>query len=245
MADHNEAQDYKANGPTDAGFRTGGDNTNIRVGVDAAGFEIGVHGTGKAAGIEHESILTVGVKGEGDTGVFGKSPGGPGVYGESDLGFGVEGIGGGLSPGVYGEGIIGVKGFGRDAEQGSDRIGVQGIIEKGDGTGVKGDVEEGGGPGVEGHSHNGPGIYGTSDNAYGGIFKGNLAQILLEPSLTTVGAPKIGHHKPGEFFVDAKGTLFYCTNASPLRWQQVAGPSLLQNIFSTVTTAIAKMFGHI
>lgn len=49
MADHENAQDYTANGPTNVGFRTGGDGTGIRNGVVAAGTEIGARGIGRDA----------------------------------------------------------------------------------------------------------------------------------------------------------------------------------------------------
>jgi hypothetical protein len=50
MADHHDAQDYTANGPTGIGFRTGGENTGIANGVVATGTEIGAHGIGAGIG---------------------------------------------------------------------------------------------------------------------------------------------------------------------------------------------------
>ncbi len=69
MADHDDAQDYTANGPTDIGFRTGGDGTGIVNGVVAAGTQIGVHGIG--VGESGHSAETVGVVGESKIGIGG------------------------------------------------------------------------------------------------------------------------------------------------------------------------------
>ena len=64
MADHDDAQDYTANGPTDVGFRTGGDDTGITTGVVAAGTEFGVVGTGVL--IEGSPFRPIGVLGMSD-----------------------------------------------------------------------------------------------------------------------------------------------------------------------------------
>jgi hypothetical protein len=244
MADHEEAQDYKANGPTDVGFRTGGDGTGITKGVVATGTEIGVSGT--ALRIEGQGNgVSVGVVGNGGTaGVQGSSENGPGVWGQSGLYFGVEGVstGGENGAGVRGWGpVIGVRG---DTEHGT---GVKGVSE--DGTGVKGVSNQNGtgvfgdsnsGTGVEGHSHMGSGVHGRSDtDAYGGIFTSNFAQIRLEPVANSFGPPNTGSHKKGEFFVDAMGALFYCGGGSPPSWQRLAGPS----VFRDFITWASRLFG--
>ena len=226
MADHHEAQDYKANGPADVGFRTGGDNTNIENGVVAAGTKFGVRGIGVAID-SNGSTLTVGVEGEGGIGVRGISRSDAGVFGLSDIGAGVKGSS--KTTGVEGIGdTVGVRGE-------SNAMGVIGESPK-NGIGVKGNSE--GGIGVEGHSSKGSGIHGKSDNSYGGVFTSNFAQMRLEPADLTFGPPTNGSHQKGEFFVDARGALFYCLGGSPARWQQLAGPSLFQNFI----TAVIKIF---
>jgi len=99
MADHDDAQDYTANGPTDIGFRTHG--TNIENGVVAFGNQIGVHGI--SVGGDKGSFFT-GVLGESrvGTGVEGHSTNQSGVIGISDGGPGVKGIGGRQGAGVDG-----------------------------------------------------------------------------------------------------------------------------------------------
>jgi len=214
MADHHEAQDYKANGPTGIGFRTGGDGTGIANGVVAAGTEIGVHGIG--LGIEGSNASSAGVVGEGGYyGVRGFSQNVVGVFGHSDAGTGVKGIG-----------ETGVQGTG-----GSVGAGVFGSTRE-NGTGVLGDSERG--IGVDGHSANGSGIRGRSDTAYGGVFSSAFAQIHLEPALTS-GPPTTGPHGKGEFFVDKNGSLFYCVGGSPPSWQRLAGPPLIIGISEMVS----------
>ena len=82
MTDHHDAQDYTANGPTNVGFKTGGDGTGIANGVVAEGNVFGVHGIG--LGTEGSSAETVG------------------VFGESDSGYGVKGQSTGNFSGVLG-----------------------------------------------------------------------------------------------------------------------------------------------
>ena len=79
MSDHEDAQDYTANGPTDVGFRTGGDGTGIAKGVVAQGTVVGVHGIGSGPA----DAIAVGVLGESKNGV--------GVQGRSFRGIGVAG----------------------------------------------------------------------------------------------------------------------------------------------------------
>ncbi len=82
--------------------------------------------------------------------------------------------------------------------------------------------------GVFGSSQTGWGIDGHSDNGYGGHFscgKANNpggAQLRLEPSSVLRGAPDLGFHGRGEFFVDMDGNLFYCVaDGTPGTWKQV------------------------
>jgi hypothetical protein len=132
-----DAQDYTANGPTDIGFRTGGDGTAIDNGVVVSGKIFGVHGIGlgqpgssfQTCGVVGESTDGIGVKGQCQNG------GNPGVQGTSHSGNGVEGFGG--AQGVQGLGPVGVRG-------------------EGDVTGVVGDGKR-----------NGIGVSGTSVLSFG------------------------------------------------------------------------------
>jgi hypothetical protein len=102
MPDHEDAQDYTANGPTNAGFKTNG--TGIANGVVAGGNKYGVHGIG--LGTEGSSAETAGVYGESGLGI--------GVHGWSNNREGV--FGRSQSPtaaGVSGAGNLGVYGYGK------------------------------------------------------------------------------------------------------------------------------------
>ena len=233
MADHHDAQDYTANGPTGVGFRTGGDGTGIKNGVVASGTEIGVHGIARPAPGDSFG-RPMGVLGEGSPGVFGRgvdvgaSEPPVGVIGEGHVG--VRGTGASGGAGVEGlSGATGVRGFG-------EFVGVRG--ESPHGTSVVGDSDTG--IGVEGHSGKGLGIHGRSDEAYGGVFTSNFAQIRLEPAATPLGPPRTGSHRSGEFFVDARGALFYCIGGSPPSWQQLAGPSV--GAVSEFLSKVKKIF---
>src|SRR5262245_14941397 len=76
MADHHDAQDYKANGPTDIAFRTGGDDTGIARGVVAHGTVVGVTGIGTGTPGAFVDVLGVYGEGRGGVGVYGRSIGG-------------------------------------------------------------------------------------------------------------------------------------------------------------------------
>ena len=92
-----EAQDYTATGPTDIGFRTGGDGTGIDNGVVAQGKITGVTGIGLAAPGTSPADQPIGVVGKGQTGVVG-------------LGHQPEGTTPDSSVGVFGQGGVGVRG---------------------------------------------------------------------------------------------------------------------------------------
>jgi len=174
MSDHEDAQDYTANGPSNFGFRTGG--ANIQVGVDAAGIDIGVRGVSAGqpdttrpsdAGVVGESSGGgFGVRGSGTNvaGVFGESKDGPGVRGSSKSGTGVEGNG--------------------------DKVGVFGETSSNDfGVGVLG--ESTAGIGVSGHSRKGRG--GSFESEHGD------AQLRLVPQEGKSKPPKTGN--AGDFLV--------------------------------------------
>jgi hypothetical protein len=199
MSDHNDAQDYTANGPTDVGFRTGGDGTGITNGVVAAGTAIGVHGTG--VGVAGNGAVTIGVFGDSTfgigIGVQGMSTGQQGVLGISDTGDGVQGTSG-SGVGVSGishnnDGIVGTSSADQKSGVFGDHTGLTQVTF-----------------GVSGRSQSpvGAGINGFSDVGYGGYFRGARAPLRLQPA-PTVGPPRGGNHQAGEFFVDANGDLFY------------------------------------
>ncbi len=160
MADHEDAQDYTANGPTDIGFRTGGNGTGIANGVVASGTNIGVHGIGE--GVSNSNAETWGVFGESKLGigVQGQSGGGEsGVVGFSHAGRGVQGEG---NPGVEGtsdsdDGIVGVS-------SGERKSGVFGDHRPSTGVafGVSGRCQSAAGAGVNGFSDSANGVIGTS-----------------------------------------------------------------------------------
>ncbi len=107
MSDPHDAQDYTANGPTDAGFRTGGDNTKIINGAVLAGTECGVRGIGLET--KGSSKPAIGVFGEG------KGSNG-GVVGQSETGTGVRGESRGPAAGVQGSGDPGVHGISQKSD---------------------------------------------------------------------------------------------------------------------------------
>jgi hypothetical protein len=212
------ATSYTADGPNPVGFRTGGDGTGIGDGVVATGTHFGVQGIGAESGVVGESNQGFGVRG--------KSQNQAGVFGKSDFASGVEGTS--KTTGVRGVGdLIGVRGE-------SDVTGIHGVSNQ-NGTGVRGESE---GVGVDGHSGNGSGVRGSSENAYGGVFTSNFAQIRLEPVADPFGPPNTGSHKKGEFFVDGRGALFYCVGGSPPSWQRLAGPSLFREFISALTNLL-------
>ena len=195
MADHHEAQDYKANGPTGIAFRTGGDGTNIKNGVVAQGTKIGVTGIGLAAPGTFSIDQPIGVVGKGHIGVkgLGHQPEGTtpdssvGVFGQGSVGVrgsgeGADAIGvdgGSKATGVRGFGdLVGVRGE-------SDVTGVSGVSFK-DGTGVEGTSDSG--AGVEANSDSGAGVISRSRNGVGGFFNSLNKEALVGVS----GGPGTG-----------------------------------------------------
>lgn len=196
MADHHDAQDYTANGPTDVAFRTGGNDTGITKGVVVRGLEIGVDGTG--LGIEGNSYWPNGVRGTAPSGTGVEGHGRIGVKGFGDENgvagdAGRDGIGvlgksflpGGTpsGKGVVGHGQIGVEGIGDD-------IGVFGDSSKLDGTGVEGYSPTG--VGVYGHSEEGTAVLGRSKFGRGGLFESErVAQVRLVPDRQATLTPQL------------------------------------------------------
>jgi hypothetical protein len=170
MSDHDDAQDYTANGPSAFGFRTGG--ANISVGAELTGNDTGVHGVGEKIGVLGEG-QEAGVHGRG---TLGPNPGfdgpaGVGVHGESQFNDGVVGTSGGNSKsGVYGfNNGLGFGVYGRCNSVGG--VGVQGSNTEGDGVVGISDAE--GKSGVYGfNSLNGDapagyGVFGRCNSIHG------------------------------------------------------------------------------
>lgn len=154
MSDHDDAQDYTANGPTDIGFRTGGDGTGIKNGVVATGIEIGVHG-------------------KGGTGVVGETDSGTAVEGISREGTGVSGLS--IAARVESIGVSGSsRAEGGKGVSGSGTTGVEGF---GNLVGVHGEASTG--TGVEGISDSGAGVVGKSNFGVGGFFNSLSKEALV------------------------------------------------------------------
>jgi hypothetical protein len=193
MADHDDAQDYTANGPTDIGFRTGGDGTGIANGVVATGTQIGVRGICVGGGQGSDFCGVVGESTEG-IGVRGKSTNQAGVIGITDLHVGVQGFAGKSGDGVQGvadsgvgvrgssssnDGIVGSSGgdrrsgvFGDHTDATRVTFGVSGRCQSPQGAGVNGFSVPG--VGVRGTSTTNDGIVGTSGaERMSGVFGDN------------------------------------------------------------------------
>jgi hypothetical protein len=167
------------------------------MGVKAHG-RIGVYGEGRdsypgdTADDPPPPRDTTGVKGLGDTGVWGISErlGWSGVYGQHTGrggGYGVVGDGRGAHAGVLG--------------RNSHRRGAAGVIGDGSGSG-------------------GAGVLGRNTSGYGGQFEGGKAQLKLTPG-ATVGLPTTGEHTKGEIYMDSEATLFVCTDdGTPGSWKR-------------------------
>jgi hypothetical protein len=190
----------------------------------------GVVGDGKGkdgigiafAGVLGRNSTGHGVRGEGETGVFGKSStdGFSGVRGQNTLsGYGVVGDGSGADfAGVLGRNFVG-------AGAGVQGEGATGVFGKTSATGFSGvrGQNTGSGFGVvgDGRGNNVAGVLGRNPSGYGGQFDGGLAQLKLNPK-GTAGKPTSGAHTKGEIYLDSAGTLFVCTaNGTPGTWRKV------------------------
>jgi hypothetical protein len=193
----------------------------------------GVEGRGVPSGGPGSSV---GVKGMGDTGVWGISTrtGYGGVHGMRlnpfHNGPGVVGDGQGVSyagvlgsnpdgTGVLGEGskeaeTAGVRGLGKTGVWGSSSApGRSGVYGQNTGTEGYGVVGDGSGSG-------GAGVLGRNGSGYGGRFEGGKAQLKLLPK-EAVGKPTTGEHTKGEIYMDSEATLFVCTaDGTPGTWKR-------------------------
>jgi hypothetical protein len=68
-------------------------------------------------------------------------------------------------------------------------------------------------PALYGVATGGPGVLGSSQNGYGGLFGGGRAAVRLGPASGS-GAPSLPGHQLGELYVDSNGVLYCCTNVS-------------------------------
>ena len=196
MSDHDDAQDYTANGPTDVGFRTGGDGTGIAKGVLAQGTVVGVHGIGsgpansiaEVSGVLGESKTGTGVKGRSFRGIgvvgvtddpdssaiSGLAQGGDGVTGFSLTGAGVRGSSN-QNDGVVGTCQIDRKSgvFGDHNNPRVTGFGVSGRTQSVGGAGVFG-FSDLGGNGVKGFSSTNDAVVGTANTERkSGVFGDN------------------------------------------------------------------------
>jgi hypothetical protein len=164
--------------------------------------------TSSGFGVAGSSVSGEGVLGQGGTnGVHGQSgsPTDSGVWGEN-----TGAVFGGVprSSGLGGKpSVVGV--WGTTVQPGSTADSADGILGEGK-NGVHGRSRSPTDSGVWGeNTRGGVGVAGSSATGYGGQFTGGFAQLYLTPSATT-GIPTSGNHKRGEFFVDSKGSLFFC-----------------------------------
>ncbi len=246
---------FTGSGFPKAAFSTGREGTDCTYGVNVQGSKCGVYGE---SGLVPDSSRqppanyrdSVGVCGVGQSyGVYGDGGAIAGVYGQHEnSGAGVIGVGLKKNNGVFGVSK-------RYKEISGEGVGVRGASECLEGCGVKGlsvkefssngplsaTVADGSGTGVMGESGSGTGVMGRSNTGVGGVFTSNFAQIRLKPA-TTLGPPKTGSHERGEFFVDAKGALYYCIDESPLHWQKLAGRSAFEELFEDIGNAILNLF---
>jgi hypothetical protein len=194
MADHEDAQDYTANGPSNIGFRTGGDGNGIANGVVAVGTQIGVRGICAKRGDQGSFFCGVFGESKEGIGVQGQSATEAGVIGISDSSVGVKGLAGKLGDGVRGvadsgvgvrgssssnDGIAGSSGgdrrsgvFGDNTDTKNVTFGVSGRTQSPQGAGVNGFSVPG--IGVRGTSTTNDGIVGTSSgDRKSGVFGDN------------------------------------------------------------------------
>jgi hypothetical protein len=84
------------------------------------------------------------------------------------------------------------------------------------------DVQSADGSAIFGFSTNNVGVAGHSNSNYGGAFFGVRAPLFLSNS-ALAGAPTLGTHQIGEFYVDLNGVLFYCIkDGSPGMWANLS-----------------------
>jgi hypothetical protein len=144
----------------------------------------------------------------------------------------------GSGVGVFGKGVIGVRGhsstdgeagvYGENTARkgpgvfGRGVIGVRGHSSTTGQAGVYGE-NTAGGPGVvgDGKSSDAAGVFGRNVAGYGGRFEGGKAQLLLKPG-GKAGKPTTGAHSKGELYMDSQATLWVCVaSGTPGTWRRV------------------------
>lgn len=178
----------------------------------------------------------VGILGEvhGSSQAFGWNPSKAGVYGRAFVDADAVGVHGrsALGDGMVGEtdsaGKSGVYGHQSSAGGWAVNGNNDGALTNGyvGGTnGVFGQARGSTGSGVVGYSGSaspptGPanvGVYGVAASGRGGVFKGNVAQLRLSPSMATSHP---GSGAKGDLFVDTSGRLWFCKGG--MTWKQLA-----------------------
>jgi hypothetical protein len=152
---------------------------------------------GRAIGVHGMSAQSVGVQGEGPTGVKGTS---------GAAGSGILIVGGSAVLGIAGKRASGVVGVTEpNSVSGSALIGAS-LSTKIKDPAVLAD-SLGFGPGVAASSAKGPGVSAVSKQGRGVVAQGLRAQLQLVPG-KTASHPKDGQR--GDFYVDSSGRLWYC-----------------------------------
>jgi hypothetical protein len=146
----------------------------------------------------------------------------------------------GSGVGVFGTGVMGVRGHSETA--GAAGVHGENTRKTGPGvfglgvTGVRGHSETAGSAGVHGEhtDKTGPGVFGKGE--YGGVFQGSKSQLLLIPDAKPGKPVTTGHQGQGreryalkgELHLDSAGDLFVCTRGTGAR-----GPSLWRKFTTT------------
>ncbi|MGH3085929.1 MAG: twin-arginine translocation signal domain-containing protein, partial [Rubrobacteraceae bacterium] len=198
-------------------------NTHATLYAQNGGSAPALRAKGGAVTVDSEtsSVGGTGVRGIGDTGVWGRSyrVGYSGVYGQhtDSSGYGVVGDGAGANnAGVLGNNASGhgVRGEGQAGVVGkSSATGYEGVYGQHTGSSGYGVVGDGTGS-------NGAGILGRNPSGYGGQFEGGKAQLMLVPA-GGAGKPATGSHIKGEMYMDSKAVLWVCAKAgTPGTWRK-------------------------
>ncbi|HEY1014115.1 MAG TPA: hypothetical protein VGE07_15490, partial [Herpetosiphonaceae bacterium] len=118
---------------------------------------------------------------------------------------------------------------GVDDNTNMSRMAIVGVTDGDIGVLGRSTSTSGSASGVYGETINGTGLEGVATGAlgwgiyarggqYGALLQGNVAPLRLSP-FTVPGAPTSGAHSRGEFIVDSRGDLYFCTaNGSPGAW---------------------------
>ena len=112
--------------------------------------------------------------------------------------------------------------------------GYVGALGQGSGIGVYGYSTDG--RAVYGYSDTGEALYGYSNGTYGMWAHGAKAQLFLDPTGHTAGAPTSGTHEKGAVRLDANGTLWICVaGGTPGTWVRPGFNPLVKRLVSAST----------